>query len=234
MLRTNLATRPFYNDRGVRIGIAIAVLLVAALTTFNVLQVLSLNARNSEMSTRAAQAEAQTAQFREQARGITQALDKVEVTAVQDAAHEANLLIERRAFSWTDLFNRFENTLPADVRIAAVEPQIDRDGRLLIVVSAVARRVEDLHAFIDQLETSGGLRDVIPRHQEVQDDGTLRAVLQGYYNQVAVEKAAGTAPNASETGGAVQNASPAAPNGSSAAPSDPRRPIGDLDSESRR
>jgi hypothetical protein len=219
MLRTNLATRPFYNDRSVRLGIAVAVVAVAALTTFNAMQVLSLNARNSEMSARAAQAEAQTAQFREQARGITQAMDKVEVTAVQDAAREANLLIDQRAFSWTDLFNRFENTLPPDVRIAAVEPQVDREGRLLIVVSAIARRVEDLHAFIDQLETSGGLRDVIPRQQDINDDGTLRAVLQGYYDQAAVAQAAAAQPSTSDSNGAAPNGSAPGSNVTPPAPS---------------
>jgi hypothetical protein len=219
MLRTNLATRPFYNDRAVRIGLGIAVVAVAALTTFNAMQVLSLNARNREMSARAAQAEAQTAQFREQARSITQAMDKAEVTAVQDAAREANLLIDKRAFSWTDLFNRFENTLPADVRISAVEPQIDREGRLLIAVSAIARRVEDLHAFIDQLETSGGLRDVIPRQQDVLDDGTLRAVIQGYFDQEAVAHAAAAQPATSESSGASPNGSAPSPNATPAAPS---------------
>ena len=46
----------------------------------------------------------------------------------QAAAREANQLIDRRAFSWTDLFNRFEETLPADVRIVAVTPQVDTRG----------------------------------------------------------------------------------------------------------
>jgi hypothetical protein len=210
MLRTNLATRPFYNDRAVRAGIGVAVIVVAALSTFNIMQVLTLNARNSEMSARAAHAEAQTAQYRDQARGITQAMDKVEVTAVHEAASEANLLIQRRAFSWTDLFNRFEKTLPPEVRISAVEPQIDREGRLLIQISTVSRRVEDLHVFIDQLEAFGGLRDVIPRHEEAQDDGTYRAVLQGYYDERAAAAAA-SSPAASEQGSGSANASPAEP-----------------------
>jgi hypothetical protein len=219
MLRTNLSSRPFYNDRAVRIGIGIGILVVAAFTTFNALQVLSLNARNREMGGRAQQAEALTAQYRAQAREITQAMDKVEVTAVQEAAREANTLIERRAFSWTDLFNRFENTLPADVRISAVEPQVDREGRLLIMISAVSRRVEDLHEFIDQLEASGGLRDVIARHDEVLDDGNTRSVIQGYYNHEAVSPTAAPAPSASDSDKPAVNGSAGVPD---AAPSAPR------------
>ena len=40
------------------------------------------------------------------------------------AAREANLLIDRRTFSWTELFNQFEATLPADVRISTITPHI--------------------------------------------------------------------------------------------------------------
>jgi Tfp pilus assembly protein PilN len=222
MLRTNLATRPFYNDRAVRLGLAAAAVLIAALSGFNVLQVLSLNARNGEMTVRAQQAEAETAKFRQQARAITQAMDKAEVTAVQEASHEANLLIERRAFSWTELFNRFESTLPADVRISAVEPQSDREGRLVLNVSVISRRVEDLHAFMDQLEGAGGLSDVISRQDDRLEDGTQRSVIQGYYDAKA-GKAADSSSPASDPNETAGNASPQAPN---ASPSMPQAPTG--------
>jgi hypothetical protein len=211
MLRTNLATRPFYNDRAVRLGLGAAAVGVAALTIFNVLQVLSLNERTSETTARAQQAESQTAEHREQARAITAAMDRAEVTALQDASREANLLIERRAFSWTELFNRFESTLPADVRISAVEPQIDREGRLLIAVSVISRRVEDLHAFMDQLEMGGGLRDVISRQDDTMDDGMLRSVIQGYYDARAVAQAATAPSDASEPIEEPANRSTASP-----------------------
>src|SRR5688572_29645551 len=125
MLRTNLSSKPFYNDRGIRFGILAGILIVAALTTFNGLQILSLNRRSDELAVRERAAQAATVQFREKARATTTALDRKEIDAVQAFAREANQLIDRRAFSWTDLFNRFEETLPADVRITAVQPQID-------------------------------------------------------------------------------------------------------------
>ncbi len=210
MLRTNLATRPFYNERAVRIGIGAAIALVAALTAFNVLQVLTLNARNTEMAARADAAEAQTVQSLQQARAITQALNTGTVSVVNLAAREANLLIESRVFSWTDLFNRFESTLPENVRVSAVEPQIDTSGRMLVSMTVVSRRVEDLNEFMDQLELSGGVRDVIARQDETLEDGTLRAVIQGYYVPRAATPA--TVPAAaSESSGPSQNDSPRAP-----------------------
>ena len=41
---------------------------------------------------------------------------------------QANELIDRRTFSWTELFNPFEATLPPDVRITSVRPRVDDDA----------------------------------------------------------------------------------------------------------
>lgn len=209
MLRTNLATEPFYNDRAVRVGIGVVIALVAALTAFNLLQVLSLNARNTEMTVRAESAEAQTLQYQQQARTVTQALNTGTVSVVHQAANEANLLIARRVFSWTDLFNRFEQTLPENVRVSAVEPQFDTSGRMLLAITVISRRVEDLNEFMDQLELSGGLRDVIARQDEALDDGTSRSVIQGYY--VPSSGPATVPPAASDSNGQGGNVSPGEP-----------------------
>lgn len=199
MLRTNLSTRPFYNDRAVRIGIGVGVVLVAALSAFNVAQILTLNGRNADLVARAEASEARATQLRDQARQSQQTLDADAVALIQGAAREANLLIDRRAFSWTDLFNRFESTLPADVRIAAVQPQVDNDGRMLVLVTVFSRRVEDLEVFIDQLEQTRAFRGVLARQEDRADDGTTRSVLQGFYDPNAAPPATVPQPAASDS-----------------------------------
>jgi hypothetical protein len=201
MLRTNLASRPFYNERAIRISLGMVVVLVAAFTAFNAAQIVSLNSRNSELVSRAESAEARATDLRNQARATRQTLDKEEVGAVQAASREANLLIERRAFSWTDLFNRFEETLPADVRIAAVQPQLDENGRMLVAVTVMYRSIEDLTTFADRLEETGTFRDVLSRQSEALDDGTQRAVIQGYYDPQQA-RPAGVPPATSDSDGA--------------------------------
>lgn len=220
MLRTNLATRPFYNDRIVRLGIVVGVLFVAALTAFNVAQVLTLNRRNDELVARAEAAEGRAQTLRDQARQIRQTLDANEVATMQAAATEANQLIERRAFSWTDLFNRFEETLPADVRVAAVGPQLDADGQMLVVATVYSRRVEDLIEFIERLESTRAFRGMLSRQDAAEDDGTMRSVIQGYYDakagaavsQPAASDASGTSPgNTTASNATPANTTPAKP-----------------------
>jgi hypothetical protein len=206
MLRTNLSTRPFYNDRVVRLGIVAGVLIVAALTAFNVAQIVMLNRRNDELVARAEAAESRAQTLRDQARQIRQTLDANEVATIQAAATEANLLIERRAFSWTDLFNRFEETLPADVRVASVGPQLDAQGQMLVVATVYSRRVEDLIEFIERLEATRAFRGILSRQDAAEDDGTMRSVIQGYYDAKA--GAASSQPAAADTGGTPSNTTP--------------------------
>jgi hypothetical protein len=210
MLRANLATRPFYNDHAVRVAIGVAILLVAALTLFNMARIVTLNGRNAERVAAAEASELRANRLREQARKTRETLDASDAAQIQASAREANLLIERRAFSWTELFNRLEETLPADVRVGAVQPQVDTDGRMLIVATVYSRRVEDLDLFIDQLEKTAAFSKVLSRQDDREEDGTLRSVLQGYYHP---ERAAKAPPATSES-------QPTAPpgNGTSGAP----------------
>jgi hypothetical protein len=209
VLRTNLSTRPFYNDRAVRLAIAAGVAAVAALTAYNAGEVMTLTQRNAELATRADAAEDRARELRAQAVATRKTLAQGDVQLIEAAAREANLLIERRAFSWTDLFNRFEETLPADVRIAAVQPQVDTDGRMLVAVTAVSRRIEDLDQFIEHLEKTGAFTGVLSRQEQLEEDGSLRSIIQGYYADAGVSPP--TAAGAASTPPGSANATPAAP-----------------------
>ncbi len=109
---------------------------------------------------------------------------------MQAAAREANALIDRRTFSWTELLNQFQATLPADVRIAGVTPQIDTDGRRLVQISVFSKRIEDLEEFMEALEKTGAFSGVLSRNDQPDEDGTLRSELQAYYSPVDGRRAA--------------------------------------------
>ena len=199
MLRTNLATRPFYNDRSVRVGLGVLALIAIGLTIFNAIEILRLESAGREARQLVAQNAAQAREMRDKARDIRQAINQTQLAAIQTAAREANVLIDRRAFSWTALLNQFQVTLPPDVRITSVSPTVDRDGLMSVRVAAFARRVEDLTEFIDALETTGHFTGVLATTQAVEEDGTWRAELVGYYGVPAA--GAATAPAPSSEGG---------------------------------
>lgn len=181
MLRTNLSTRPFYNERAVRTGLGALAALTIGLTLFNAYEIIQLRGQSRDARQTIAQNDAQAKEWREKARVVRQAIDRSRLDAVQVAAREANALIDRRTFSWTELLNQFQLTLPPDVRIAGVLPQTDTDGRRLVQISVFSRRIEDLETFMDALEKTGTFSGVLSRADKPDESGTLQSELQAYY-----------------------------------------------------
>ena len=96
-------------------------------------------------------------------------------------ARKANDLIDRRTFSWTELFNRFETTLPDEARITAVRPKVDANGTTL-TISVIARSVEEVSQFMDNLQKTGAFRSVGSRIEErIDEQGQLEAVFDAIY-----------------------------------------------------
>lgn len=194
MLRTNLSTRPFYNERGVRAGLIALAVLALGLTLFNAFEIVQLQGQSRDARQTIAQNEAQSRDLLEKARVIRRSIDRTKLNTVQVAAREANALIDRRTFSWTELLNQFQSTLPADVRIGGVMPQVDEDGRRLVQITIFSRRIEDVEAFMDALEKTGMFSGVLPRSDRPDDTGTITTELQAYYKPAAERAASGAAP----------------------------------------
>jgi hypothetical protein len=180
MLRTNLATRPFYNERGVHLLLGLAALLVLALTAFNAYRIVSLSQHNTELSSRINQDRREAARLTQDAARIRRGMNQAELNTIVAAAQEANALIDQRTFSWTQFFNRIESTLPPDVMLTAVTPSFEGDTTF-IAMSILARRPEDIDEFVEKLEATGAFEDVLPAQGDRTEEGLHRANLKAVY-----------------------------------------------------
>ena len=180
MLRTNLSTRPFYNERVVHLALGVGALVVIAVTAFNATRAWTLSKHHTELTARAEQSEAAAEEVAREAAAIRRQLDRTELETIAAAAREANSIIDRRIFSWTEFFNRIEMTLPSDVMMTSVRPEIQED---VVTVSMVVlgRRVEDIDTFMEQLEATGAFAELLARQEEITDEGMYRSALRGRY-----------------------------------------------------
>ncbi|HEY7445658.1 MAG TPA: hypothetical protein VH701_24740 [Vicinamibacterales bacterium] len=181
MLRANFSTRPFYNERVVNLLLLLAALLVFGLTVFNVGRIVFFSNQNTELLARAGEAELRARQLRSAAQQVRRTLDIKQIQTVSASAREANTIIDRRLFSWTELFNHLETTLPAEVRISALRPNVDESGRVVLAVTVVGRRVEDVDRFMSALEATRAFTRVLSREERTTESGELLAVLDVQY-----------------------------------------------------
>ena len=181
MLRTNLSTRPFYNERGVHGLLAVTALIVAVVTILTLTQIVLLTRRQASLSNQAAAAETRAAELKARAARTRQAVDATQLDSISGAAREANTIIGQRLFSWTDLLNRLEKTLPDNVRITSLRPSVEREGEVRITMTVAAESVDDIEQFMANLEATTAFSEVYPLDDEPAEGGGIRASLEGKY-----------------------------------------------------
>ena len=205
MLRTNLSTRPFYNERAVQLLLALAALVVVVLTAFNAIRILSLSRQNTELSSLVNRDHEEAQRLTREAQRIRAGVNQDELQRTADAASVANSLIEQRTFSWTGFFNQIEETLPPDVMLTSVQPTFSQDVTT-IQMNVLGKRIEDIDVFIDKLEATGAFQEVLPTQEDTTEDGLHRLMVHSIY----VGPRADTAQTPAASAPAGQK--PAAPN----------------------
>ena len=119
--------------------------------------------------------------LRTQAAAARQRLDSKQLEAISEAAQEANAIIGQRLFSWTDLLNRIETTLPDEVRIASMRPRVEHDNTVMVAIAVTGRRAEDISRFMENLEGTGAFAGMLTRDQTTNEEGLLQAMIEGRY-----------------------------------------------------
>jgi Tfp pilus assembly protein PilN len=181
VIRTNLSTRPFYNERAVHAWLLALAVLVLVATVFNVSRVIRYSRSDTQLATQASQNEARAADLRRSAARLRATVDPRQIDVASADARQANDLIDRRTFSWTELLNLFETTLPDNVRITAVRPKIDPKRGTVLTVNITARSVDDVNELLNNLENTGMFADLLTPEEHVDDDGQLLASVEGVY-----------------------------------------------------
>jgi Tfp pilus assembly protein PilN len=181
MIRTNLSTRPFYNERIVSVWLLAFLLVVVVASVFNATRVLQYSRSDTELGLQASRDEARAAELRRQAARVRTTVDPKQIAVASLEARQANDLIDRRTFSWTELFNHFETTLPDEVRITSVRPKIAK-GQFLLTISIVARSVEDIGLLMDRLKRTGAfIHPGGSLEERANDEGQITATMDVEY-----------------------------------------------------
>ena len=181
MIRTNLSTRPFYNERAVRLWLLGVGAVVVAVSIFNATEVVRYSRSDTQLATEASRDERRAAESRASAMQLRASMDPRQVEFASAEARQANDLIDRRTFSWTELFNQFEMTLPDNVRITSVRPRIEAKRGIVLTIGVVSRNVDDVSQFMESLERTGAFADLLSSEEHIDEQGLLQASLTSVY-----------------------------------------------------
>lgn len=185
MLRTNLSTRPFYNERAVHAAAALVAVLVLAITVWQVVRVVRLSRYKTELTASIRRDRNEADYSVKEAQQIRRGLDQKQLAALAAAAKEATDLIAQRTFSWTQLFNQLEATLPEDVMLLGVHPEI-ADGVTQVNMDVQGKSEDVIEAFWDRLEKTGQFRNAEWSNVTITPEGFHRMVMTVNYTPAPV------------------------------------------------
>jgi Tfp pilus assembly protein PilN len=180
VLRTNLSTRPFYNERAIHALAAAVAIVVLAITAWQVVRVVRLSAYKTELNAAISRDRNEAARLSAEAADIRRGLDQKELGVVAAAAKEANALIEQRTFSWTQLFNLLEATLPDNVMLTSVNPDFN-DGVTHVNMEIQGRGGDVIDSFWERLEKTGAFHNIEWSGLTVTEEGIHRLQMTAVY-----------------------------------------------------
>ncbi len=184
----NLASSPLENNR--RFIAGAATLGIIALAALFFLSVHAMRARRTNGAIRAdiSRLEDQIrASQREQER-LRVALKDPKTVEVMNRARFLNNLIEQRTFPWTKMFADLEQILPAGVRVVSISPQMDKTGRVKVMLVVSAVNDEQKVKFVRSMVSSPAFSNVRPTqesHPEKVATGNAGVVLLSLEAQYA-------------------------------------------------
>lgn len=181
MLRGNLSTRPFYNERAVHAAAAVVAVLVLAVTAWQVMRVIRLSREKTELTTAIQRDKTEATSRASEAANVRRGVDQAQLTLVATQAKEANHLIEQRTFSWTQLFNHLEATLPEDVMLTSVHPDF-KDGVTRVSMEIQGKSGDVIDSFWERLEKTGAFHEIEWSGLTVTEDGIHHIQMTSVYS----------------------------------------------------
>jgi type IV pilus assembly protein PilN len=149
----NLATEPFRRDRAVLVGsAAIAAVLVVLLA----LQIFTIVAGRQQAADIRVAIDHESAQLRSlavQQGRLNATMRRPENAEVLEHSLFLNTLIDRKAISWTRIFEDLEKVMPYDVRLVSVRlPQVNSNNQVLLDMVVGAKDVQPILELLKHLE----------------------------------------------------------------------------------
>ena len=164
-LHVNLASRPFRDYKPVyavvvAVSIVVAVLMFYNFDTFYRYQRDTKNTRN-EIALIETQIRTENTRA-ENAKGQIGAIDLV---TLSKQSKFVNTELAQRAFSWSELLDRLEVVLPANVRVVSVSPGFESSGLVHLNINCEGKNADSMLATITRFQHDPHFSNPFPASQ---------------------------------------------------------------------
>ncbi|MFY9903697.1 MAG: hypothetical protein WBX02_03575 [Terriglobales bacterium] len=169
-LDINLATRPYEDARQFWLRWGLGVGALAALTLFLLFWTVSEWRHAGRDRQEIARLDGQIRE-RDDERAQAQAfLDQAANRSTRDQSQFLNGLIQRKAFSWTRVFEDLEQVMPSNLHVVSLRPELDEQGQVELNMKVVGDTREAAVELVHRMESSKHFQgaQLVQENQEAQ------------------------------------------------------------------
>jgi hypothetical protein len=168
-------------------------LISAALfTVFNVTNLSRWFVESRRLQANMSEQQSKIADLQRQATDLEGKIAKIKTPQFVMQTAFVNDAIKRRVFSWTTLFDQFEQVLPDNVKMVSVLPKFG-DQQITITMEVAGKSLNDIVDLIQAFWNSPAFSDVVLKGERQENDGLLHATISLRYHP---EKVATDVPKA--------------------------------------
>lgn len=150
----NLAREPFRRDRPMLVGSAVAAVLLVVTLVILISLTVTERRETSDTQQMLARINRQLTSLQKEQVKLDAEMRQPGNEVVLDRSVLINMLIKRKAISWTKIFSDLETVLPPNVRLVAIRPQVNAKDQLFLDMTVAADTPEPVISFIAKLEGS--------------------------------------------------------------------------------
>lgn len=198
LIRINLSTTPLENHT-IYVITTLILLIVALILAFsNVYGTINIINKKQEASKVNIELNAKIKSNELKIKALQSNINSIRTKEFLEKCDYINIIVNKRVFSWTQLFNEFEDILPNSVRMIQVTPSIEK-GEIKITLVVAAKNLESFLELLKRLESSKVFKNVIVSRETTKEQ-ELTYELSMQYNPFENNTAMGNSKGAIESG----------------------------------
>ncbi|HEY3051820.1 MAG TPA: hypothetical protein VGK04_00340 [Thermoanaerobaculia bacterium] len=179
-IHLNLAARPFRDYRPVYAVVVVTSLAIAFLMLNNVDTYYRYVRETRTTREEIASIENQIRQERSRTDTAARVIRTIDLVSLSKESKFVNAQLAERAFSWSELLDRLESVLPANVRIISVAPSFAENGLVHLSLQCEGKGAESMLSALTRLQRDVHFEDPWPTGQDDTGNGLRFGITVDY------------------------------------------------------
>jgi Tfp pilus assembly protein PilN len=165
----NLSTRPFPAYRAATVGLTAVLVVLIGVSVWQAVSYAHYTKLAAQIRAQEHTARAESDALTVKSQQLETKLDTPNAKAKLTEIGYLNKLIQRKGFSWTQVFSVLEQMIPEGVHLTSLRPEIGENGKMILHIDVRGKNIVDVSDFIDLLEKSALFENVVPHFEEKKD-----------------------------------------------------------------